>query len=520
MSSQLRILISPVGYDDVNSVLNQLGGWFMNTRQLQANEMHLLRDPNFLSQFNHLFLNCHQDFGQNIDSVMADSIRDFVLNGGSVYASDWASGVVEAAFHQRLVFKRRVGHEQTIPATVANKHLATNLGTAVSIRFDMGQWDLIDRFPAWTEVYLWDPSKRPLAIGVKMPKGRIVFTSFHHHAQTQLPQFLTQEALLLQWLVALPTQHANILSVGNVLAQRGAPAASSLVIDRAGSSPQIVHLPFGSKQGVGIIGLSWEEAQGVEFSMGYLARGETVLAEKKSSVPPLVIAVRNPRENDAVEIRSDIASKFPNEVEVSHPYVLGTGLRRDLLGDPDWFAVAIIRHIRKEMGENSSFDRAKASITNAYVSEIISTILEGLGYSTTQEAGEDGPSVLARAQSIDEGLTQIRIAIRVIDLTRNTEEKTRRFENRALKSFQVSDGKLATETELLGVCLSFLTVDIAEVERSDEVSPVLEFEDWKPISSESLPLGRGEETVSAEGFNMSCNLNVTIYRSEHDGEIN
>ena len=55
-TNQPAILISPAGFDDVNAVLQRFGGSFRNARQLQENEMHLLQDANFLSQFQHLFL--------------------------------------------------------------------------------------------------------------------------------------------------------------------------------------------------------------------------------------------------------------------------------------------------------------------------------------------------------------------------------------------------------------------------------------------------------------------------------
>jgi hypothetical protein len=78
----ITILVSPPGFDDVNAVLQSLGGTFAVTRNLQDSEIHLLGDQSFLAQFQHLFLNCHRFFRGPLDNRTITAIRHFVENGG------------------------------------------------------------------------------------------------------------------------------------------------------------------------------------------------------------------------------------------------------------------------------------------------------------------------------------------------------------------------------------------------------------------------------------------------------
>jgi hypothetical protein len=518
------ILVSPPGYDDVNAVLHQLGGSFMNTRQLHANEMPLLRDPAFLRQFQHLFLNCLQDFRQNIDQQMADSVRHFVEAGGSLYASDWASGVIEAAFAHRLAFAKGVGQQGRVAAIVGDKHLAANIGSGVSINFDLNEWDLISRFPAWTDVYIWDSRKRPLAVGFRMGKGRIVFTSFHHHAQRQSSHlFASDEEKLLQWLVALPTQHAAMLRVVGALAQRRAAAPDSLVVSRIGEAPQLVPTELGSKAGVGVFALSWQQVDGLAFSMRYRSEDDKVGPEKESSVPPLVFTVRNAGTNDAIEIRRILSQESQEESEVMQPYVLGASLRRDLLGDPDWFSLAIMRHIRGSLKENDSLDEARRLISGAYLSEIIIKLLTGLGYSVTlqHEGNREGvpPDVLASAKGNAQDAPDVHVVIRVLDRTRDHKEEEPQGDRSSARRIEDREAESASGTELLAACVVFSSSDIGDAlelpHTAVEIGAPVEFVDWQVISSENIILGRGEETVSAEQFSLTNRLWVLIYRLEN-----
>jgi hypothetical protein len=518
MTNQPTILVSPVGFDDVNAVLQQLGG-FGNTRQLEEHETHLLQDANFLSQFEHLFLNCHQRFGECIAPHDVDAIRDFVENGGALYASDWASSVVEAAFGQRAAFARRVGQQEVVTALVRDPYLSLSVGSSVSITFDMSQWDVIRKFPAWTDVYLWDSLKRPLAVGFRMGKGRIVFTSFHHHAQQAAAQQFSSDAeKILQWLVALPTQHGRILSVANTLGQHRTSGSYHPVVSRIGAQPQSIPLILGSKAGLGVFAVSWQPSEGVFFSMRYLRGGETVEAEQQSSFPPILLTVRNPSDDDAVEIRRSASAESRDEPEGTQLYVLGIDIRRDLLGDPDWLALAVLRHIKNRLERGNTLAAARSLVTDARMFDILNSILSGLGYTTarrpTGDRHDEGSEIIAGIAGVELDNPELSAVIRIIDRTSGREGQT--LQSGASGAYSPTPVETAVGTERLALCAILSERDVSELSDMpggvDSIIPPAEFHDWKLIASEQMSLDHSEETVSAEEFSTAYHLQVAVYR--------
>ena len=453
------ILISPKGYDDANSVLQWLGGSLANTHQLEDLDWTKLGDVAFLSNFQHLFLNCHQMFDHPVDPTISRAVYDFVHNGGALYASDWASAVVEAAFGGLTAFSRRGGVAGLVQARVSDPYLVQNLGRNTSINFDMGQWDLINKFPASADVYLWDMKRKPLAVGFRVGRGRVIFTSFHHHAQQTGPQSVAEKALL-QWLVTLPTQHRHLLSVGTSLAQYRVTGGSQ-VVSRIGGDRQVIPLNLGSKNGLGVFALSWDYDDRVEFSMRFLRRREFAEAEKKSSHPPLVITVRNPKNEDAIEVCRRVLSDSHEELNDAQPYVFAASIRRDLLGDPDWFASAVARHLLASLEGEATLQKAREQLTTDRVQGVIEKILGGLGYAVSHYRGENQEGswteIRAWLQGTEGEVPAIQIETKVVGETitlRETEwlDTVRLFD--PLQFYPIR-GELIPGAERLFVCLAF-----------------------------------------------------------------
>src|SRR5690349_5003089 len=106
-----QIIISPPKYDDVQKVLQRLGGQYATGRQLNDQEMLRLGEPGFLSGTELLFLNCGAEVLSQIaaDQNACRQLRAWVENGGTLYASDWASDVVAASFGDRVTFGGKAG---------------------------------------------------------------------------------------------------------------------------------------------------------------------------------------------------------------------------------------------------------------------------------------------------------------------------------------------------------------------------------------------------------------------------
>jgi hypothetical protein len=515
------ILISPIGYDNVGVVLQRLGGSLVNTHQLEDADVLKLGDAAFLSNFQHLFLNCHSMFGQ-VDPAISSAVRDFVYNGGVLYASDWAGAVVEAAFG--TTFSPRVVKAGMVQAKVSDPYLAYSIGRNISINFDMDQWVLIDKFLASANVYLLDTNQKPfaaLAVGFRVGRGRVVFTSFHHHAQQKGLQSATEEALL-QWLVTLPTQHGHLLNVGTSLAQHRATGGShdiSWISDR-----RVIPLNLGSKGGLGVFALSWDYNDRIEFSMRFLRRREVAEAEKKSSHPPLVMTVRNPKDEDTVEVRRHILGDSPEELSDAQPCVFAASIRRDLLGDPDWFASAIERHLLASLEGEATVQKAQEHFTTDSVQEVIETILGGLGYvsSLYREEDQEGDFTEIRAwhRGAESEVPALQIEIKVVGRVSTPREAgdPDSVQPFAHLQFYPIRGELIPGAERLLVYLAFSREGEEKLPNGEETFGVIgsssESIIWRPVASESIVLGRGQRVVSAQEFSESHRLNVIVYRAE------
>lgn len=155
-----RIMISPSGYDDVGKVLQRLGGQFADGRQLADRDMNNLRNFSFLADVKHFFLNCKS----TLTAVAADpaacaTIRRFVFEGGTLYASDWSSDVVAAAFTELVRFTPRAGKAGVVPAKVSDPYLARRLTGPIHLKFDLDAWVRISHFPPAADVYITDEER-------------------------------------------------------------------------------------------------------------------------------------------------------------------------------------------------------------------------------------------------------------------------------------------------------------------------------------------------------------------------
>ncbi|HEX8072821.1 MAG TPA: hypothetical protein VF546_22940 [Pyrinomonadaceae bacterium] len=508
------ILISPPDYDDVNAVLHQLGGRLANTRQLLPAEIHFLKDPAFLKQFRHLFLNCHRTF-PTADPDIAAAVRGFVINGGALYASDWASSIVQAAFGRLTVFKTSGGGSGTTRAAVTNPYLAHLIGSSIAINFDLDGWHSIAKFPRTAEVYLWDRQRRPLAVGFSVGQGRVVYTSFHHHAQGGSGLLSSRaEAEFLKWLVTLSTQHAQLAQVGRTLVNYRGSSAPAQTVSRIGAGQQTIALHLGAKTGLGVCTLSWEPNDQLELSLAYL-RHDAVVKRASSFSPPLTLTMRDPQAGDTVQVSRRLLGPLPEQqAEETYPYVFATGLRRDLLGDSDWFAAAVARHIRTLLGANTSAGRARECLNEDRLLEVLATILQGLGYSVERRAGEGTPEIMAWQKHNETGAPEVQIGVQLMDARRELTEQDETLARPSVDPPTRAESGVGTEHLLVRVSFSQENkvgsfedeLDERRTERSSVAGP------WQVLASQRLSLEPEEETVWAETFATTYHLDIIVYR--------
>ncbi len=244
-----NIAVTTPYFDDIGSILDQMGDPWNQWTQIQDSD---LANYNFISQFDVIFANCNP-YAYDHAQAATNSLRQFVQNGGSLYASDWAFVYVDAAFPGYIDFPSDpyIGMAQSVTARITDPGLASYLDPAsppstVDLNYNLGAWVIIDSVAADTKVHLRgsfdtyslsllsgdktrrpgiespQPSglsaaawmaDRPLLVSFRYGNGQVVYTTFHNEAQ-QGPV----EQKLIRYLILMPATTELQLEVEQVVA--------------------------------------------------------------------------------------------------------------------------------------------------------------------------------------------------------------------------------------------------------------------------------------------------------------
>jgi hypothetical protein len=166
--------------------------------------------------------------------ALYNNLRDFVSEGGTLYASDLHFDVLVIAFPE-FIDDHAVGRGavQAVKARVVDEGLRRQLGNEISLRFDMPEWRPAAFRKSKVTTYLEgeyelvDGTVRngPLLVSFSYGKGTVVFTSFHNEAQNS-----DLEKLLLRYLVFTTVTAREQEDVRQVLVKGGfSPRQRSLL---------------------------------------------------------------------------------------------------------------------------------------------------------------------------------------------------------------------------------------------------------------------------------------------------
>lgn len=199
---ELEIAVVAGTYDHIQDILDELGLTY--DLIARADTLDLLRDPAALGAYDLVFFNCgaSDSWLQHEDEV-AGNLEAFVSDGGSVYASDLAYYLVEAAFPAPIEFEGNdnqayaaaVGKPDTVDATVVDPAMQLALGSAdAEIDFELGGWAAMTSVGANVDVLLegtyrygaGDRQDGPLAVRFAHGAGTVAFTSFHNESQVNV----------------------------------------------------------------------------------------------------------------------------------------------------------------------------------------------------------------------------------------------------------------------------------------------------------------------------------------------
>jgi hypothetical protein len=197
----LRLAVTPKHCDDMGSLLRSLGAGFRHKDIANKDLASLER----LQHFDVVFLTC--SYQENWGPETSDTLREYVRQGGTLYASDLRYNLVTAAFPEfRASEKAAAGVQQVLVADVTDPDLRRFLGRAkLPLHFDMDAWQpaAFDRGKGITYLegnYRSDDGswhQMPLLMKFRYGAGAVVFTSFHNARQTSAVERKVLEYMVL-----------------------------------------------------------------------------------------------------------------------------------------------------------------------------------------------------------------------------------------------------------------------------------------------------------------------------------
>lgn len=173
---KIEMSVSERGCDDIGSILSSM-------------RINYSAYSTLGFKCNILFINCLTS-----DYFDSDQLRDYVNDGGCLYASCYADEILKSAFPGIFISDHSgVPHSEYV--SVEDPELRSVVGDRIAVRFDT----------PWAKLYSAEGSKcilkstetsLPIMVSLKYGKGIIFFTCFHNHVQAS-----EKEQALLQLLV-------------------------------------------------------------------------------------------------------------------------------------------------------------------------------------------------------------------------------------------------------------------------------------------------------------------------------
>ncbi|MFN7146024.1 MAG: carboxypeptidase-like regulatory domain-containing protein [Myxococcota bacterium] len=208
---ELDVAIVLGDYDDFDLVLNEMGfANYFKVNGLDENEVAaFLNDPAELAKYDIIFFNGGfveegviydtEDAGNSAPATRVQNIVDYVNNGGSIYASDWAYDVVEIGWPERADFvgddtvpgDAQKGDYENVSAAISDTALAEHLGTSyLDVTYDLPVWPPVVDVADSVSVHVagnvpyseglsdYQLTAAPLLYSFNSGDGKVVFSTF------------------------------------------------------------------------------------------------------------------------------------------------------------------------------------------------------------------------------------------------------------------------------------------------------------------------------------------------------
>jgi hypothetical protein len=162
----------------------------------------LLGDPGELAKYDAVMINCGSSDEAAADNTsLVSNLKNYVSNGGMLYASDWAYVFVEAGWPEYIDFygddnisySAEMGDAGLISGTINEPIKSYLQKSTMEINFDLAGWAMIDHAPEvdgkQVTVLISGPrpgggsGAYPLMVQFPFGAGKVLYTSFHNEAQ-------------------------------------------------------------------------------------------------------------------------------------------------------------------------------------------------------------------------------------------------------------------------------------------------------------------------------------------------
>lgn len=232
-----KIAVVTGSYDHMEKVLKSMGvtfdlfngGGSTGGQPVQGTGEQLFETDARLNGYDMVFLNCGSDIGNYLEDPVKSRIRNFVQNGGTLYATDLESHVIAEVFPTAVTFAGSGTSGQTVEADVVDPTLRSTMQSLnlltpagkLHIEGFLSGWSVIGSVPDSTKVWVRGevdfsgqappPGKhvhtvaapgaaarevRPLTVSFSVGAGKVIYTSYHtDHGSTS--QTLTPQERLL-----------------------------------------------------------------------------------------------------------------------------------------------------------------------------------------------------------------------------------------------------------------------------------------------------------------------------------
>jgi len=280
-----QIAVTWPGYDNMAEVLRALG------REYVVISPSTLTDLNALRAFSAVFVNCAAGLEEIADAA-ANSVRQYVQDGGVLYVSDYAFVFVDRAFPGYIQFAGYTGQSGSVNADVVDSGLANYLGaSSLVLNFDLPSWVPVEAVGAGVQVYVegmvsyaGKTAKKPIVVGFNYGTGKVVYTSFHNAKQGPVAARLMEYLALLAFTERLARELRDFLSEeGYEVTQdvRGFVAQ--------GQSVAYEYAPAAGAQFK--VGLNWPEESGATLRLSVFDSQGILVGLAESTTPPIWVEV-------------------------------------------------------------------------------------------------------------------------------------------------------------------------------------------------------------------------------------